>query len=601
MRVSPIAFLSATIAWTQIEAQTNEILRAPQANFIYVSLKPAGSANPFDYTLDRRASGEWSKPLKPGMLITTRQKDGVNIVLEFLNPMTNSWAASDSAVDSGVGKATASFLNAVTAQFGAIGGVSPIALPAATLTKTETTRGGSATTAITLTRAVGGSTALLSWQQWLNEGRASCFTSPEAEQRVRAQADLVEAGLYGTAKTTDAGATQAVTKTAEDYRSALFSAIAALRDASNMEALRVAVSNGKKTASDLEAADQRAREATLALNVLMQGAFKQLPKSVPSESSTQVTKTDSEAQRVSESRAAAAIDSAKQISPQSILQLFETRKPDDENLRKQIAAQIDSALKKAADIAAEASAKAQAANCESFQRYSAATLQSVTSEANDLLVKRSTVVRELRNVLGSVERLLATVRSTDNDFPLGTFLPNESSDRVVCISVQKRDVSVDNERVTVTDQSLVRSCIRLSKSKSLVFEVAPGIAYSTIRYSRYGTAAGLVGKATDDIQHSVPVVMLNILPSASDGRVIGQIGVGSTRDYPAFLMGVGARFSNVVDWSLTAGAIWSWDRFLKTLKAGDAVSGTAAIDSDIGYELRSRPSAYIGLQIGIPE
>ncbi len=156
--------------------------------------------------------------------------------------------------------------------------------------------------------------------------------------------------------------------------------------------------------------------------------------------------------------------------------------------------------------------------------------------------------------------------------------------------------------VSVTTGDPIRTSFVVTKGHAVVPEFAVGVIATNIAYARFGTGTlngqTVVARAADDRQNSAAVAMLNIVPSWTDGLLIGQVGVGTSKDYPLVLVGGGIRMTTPVNWSLTFGGVFTWQQQLTKLSINDPVAGTAAVQSDLSYRLLPRPAFYVGLLYG---
>jgi hypothetical protein len=140
-----------------------------------------------------------------------------------------------------------------------------------------------------------------------------------------------------------------------------------------------------------------------------------------------------------------------------------------------------------------------------------------------------------------------------------------------------------------------------------VREVIAGVAYTGLRFPKYGTATDSAGvqrvasAGEDDIKRLNFNVMVNyVYYSANTNlRPLLQVGIGASVTQPVLLCGGGFRFSlpkgNAI--TITGGIAFAWIQTLDKLKIGDQVSGTAQIQSDLKYEFNSKPQPYLGIQL----
>jgi hypothetical protein len=241
-------------------------------------------------------------------------------------------------------------------------------------------------------------------------------------------------------------------------------------------------------------------------------------------------------------------------------------------------------------------------DCLNFARYSNNVFTTFTNQAKDRLDARDKVVADLTDLRDKVQILVnEEVEDTYNYFRVMNVGIPPGKTKDVTLVLKERDVNTDNEILTVSDKGESKITFRVEERESLVLEFAPGIAYTSVHYPKYGTSGvgsgTVVASAGDDIQHEAAVGMLNIIPNVGYGltHVIGQIGIGTGKNYPLLLAGAGVRFLSPIEFSLTTGAAWSWAHQLTKLKLQDPVDGTAVIESDLTWQIQ-KPKLYVAAQ-----
>lgn len=241
-------------------------------------------------------------------------------------------------------------------------------------------------------------------------------------------------------------------------------------------------------------------------------------------------------------------------------------------------------------------------DCLNFARYSNNVFTAFTNQAKDRLDARDKVVTDLSDLRDKVQTLVnEEVEDTYNYFRVMNVGIPPGKTKDVTLILKERDVNTDNEMLTVTDKGESKITFRVEERESLVLEFAPGVAFTSVHYPKYGTSAvgsgTVVASAGDDIQHEAAVGMLNMIPNVGYGltHLIGQIGLGTGKNYPLLLAGAGVRFLSPIEFSLTTGAAWSWAHQLTKLKLQDPVDGTAAIESDLTWQIQ-KPKLYVAAQ-----
>ncbi len=534
----------------RVNAQPMEQLRAPEAEFIVLGLQGTSQKAEIVYTLDRGATGRFTKPLRSGMYIASKQGTGVNVMLDYLNPITTSWSLTDSTAVSAVSAASSAFFAAAASLVNSLGGAAGSGGSGTGNTSVYRSSYGSRTRTFALAASGTGSLALISFRNLVNSG---CLVDSTQRKALDNQVARLDSVLYVRKQGKRAERRGVQDSVASDwlssvaYRDSLVAAMRQLTTASNMDELRRAIKNGTTIALLLENTDAKAREILIEL-----------------------TKSTSSAIEALEDNAL----SKKQIDDLKA------------NLKQGDSAKVSNAL--------------LPLQCAGIKRQAQLHLDLIDVESSEVLARRTELIGQLNSLLTSTTDLLNGVSPGDSEFTLGTFIPDEDHDRSICITIQRKNVDLNADEFSVTDLPESKTCFRLVRSSDVVFEVAPGVAFTRLGYSQYGTADGKVAQAMDEIQRVIPTVMLNILPRATSGKVIGQLGIGSGDLAPVLLAGTGVRFTSRPSWTLSLGAIWSMNRYLKTLSVGDPVDGTAAVLGDVGREIRGKPGFYIAMQVGLP-
>jgi hypothetical protein len=139
------------------------------------------------------------------------------------------------------------------------------------------------------------------------------------------------------------------------------------------------------------------------------------------------------------------------------------------------------------------------------------------------------------------------------------------------------------------------------------FAVEPGVGavFGTIKAPKYGTGMNSEGKlvikkAADSTVSVSPSILLNFVCRCNMGLLAPmlQIGAATSPSLPAVLVGGGLRLWGLGSGHLAIGGglMHGWVKDLKTLKVDDVVTGTAAIESDLGYTAEPKRGAYFVIQ-----
>jgi hypothetical protein len=245
--------------------------------------------------------------------------------------------------------------------------------------------------------------------------------------------------------------------------------------------------------------------------------------------------------------------------------------------------------------------------CANFKNYTAGTFTALKNDADGLLVARTKLAADLRAMQGKLDTLLMDVPAGENMFKL-VHVPIELGKvQDVTLTMRQRQVNVTDGKLTVTDGSEVTTKFRVSEYQLLHLEFGVGPVLLNLRYPKFGTRTSgdsvFVSDAGEERQRAAAVGMLNIIPNIGvlgAARLMGQVGIGTGRDYPLILIGGGLRLlRGSTPLSVSVGRVWGWRRELKTLTPGRLISGSAELEKDLEYRLDASPNLFFGFQLGL--
>ncbi len=240
--------------------------------------------------------------------------------------------------------------------------------------------------------------------------------------------------------------------------------------------------------------------------------------------------------------------------------------------------------------------------CKSFATFSHATVVNFAQEAASILAGREKAVTAL-NALN--EQLKGTLSRTEGDyFFVSRVAAPDGKISDVSLAVKRRDrAATPQDPFASVERKTSTATFRVRPEQSVALEFALGVvALGNIEYAKFGTATvggqTVVGPAGADRQYSTPVALLNLVGMFRRAPIspMLQFGVGSGKNYPMLLAGVGVRFTRFAEeFSLTGGFAFPFVRRLQELKVGDPVSGTADLEKDLKIGL-GRRGFYLGIQ-----
>lgn len=185
---------------------------------------------------------------------------------------------------------------------------------------------------------------------------------------------------------------------------------------------------------------------------------------------------------------------------------------------------------------------------------------------------------------------------------------NQGKTKSVTITVNQDGFKLTDSKDIVAEEkkTLYTRTLRLTRFKRWIFEAASGIAFTTLKYPKFGTGTDEAGNTivTDAGEENFKRLNLtamfnwNYYIPKSNVHPFFQIGLGANAEYPALLTGLGLRIGsdNGSHFAISGGFASSWIKTLNKLKIGDKVSGTAELEKDISHEFKWPLKQYIGIQ-----
>jgi hypothetical protein len=222
-------------------------------------------------------------------------------------------------------------------------------------------------------------------------------------------------------------------------------------------------------------------------------------------------------------------------------------------------------------------------------------LQKATSDLSDLLTKDYAEPSKWTGT-GST------------DFIVGSQIkPTFDKMQNVTVKITSANLKVDaiTSVLSIDQQAAGTAIFSVRRYSVLVPEVGVGVVVGTLKTPVYGTGKNAAGQIivaqTDTKSLSVnPTILANFVCRCEGGLLAPmlQIGVATSKDLPAILLGGGLRLFGLGkgDVALGGGAMFGWYKDLQKLKVGDVVTGTSDINSDLGYIATPKVGGYISIQ-----
>jgi hypothetical protein len=163
-----------------------------------------------------------------------------------------------------------------------------------------------------------------------------------------------------------------------------------------------------------------------------------------------------------------------------------------------------------------------------------------------------------------------------------------------------------NTAAISTDQQLGATVtFNVRKYAILTAEVGVGAVFGSITVPQYGTSTNssgqtVVARVSSSSVSVNPTILTNFVCRCNTGLLTPmlQIGAAASKTLPAILVGGGVRLFGLGkgDVALGGGAMFAWYKDLQKLHVGDVVTGTQAIQSDLGFSSAPKIGGYVAIQ-----
>lgn len=242
--------------------------------------------------------------------------------------------------------------------------------------------------------------------------------------------------------------------------------------------------------------------------------------------------------------------------------------------------------------------------CTAVRVYSRRVFEGFAVRGSSVVLKRTGLVAEMRAVVKEIRDRVGTVKAEDIGFVIGEVAPASGKRVLATVTVSRRDVVVRADHVSSEAGKSVSTTFEVMEHQSLVTELSPGVAYSPVAFPRFATndtgGGHVIVDAGEYRPNTIVMEMLNLIPNAGWSgftRLMGQLGLGITKEAAVVLVGGGIRFTQPARFVLSFGALFPFVQELKEgVRVGDAIAGEAALEEKVQRVLGRRPSFYIGIQ-----
>jgi hypothetical protein len=188
---------------------------------------------------------------------------------------------------------------------------------------------------------------------------------------------------------------------------------------------------------------------------------------------------------------------------------------------------------------------------------------------------------------------------------IGEVRPDSSTMRHITVTVDSINaVDTGTGALFTTTKNLGSQTFDVRQFSRFAPEIGAGAVFATVRQPKYGTAQRngqtVVARVSDSSVSINPTVLVNFVCRCVTGplRPMVQIGAVASKDTPGILTGAGFRLFTLGNGGVAVGggAMFGWVKDLKTLQPGQVVSGTAAIEADLGFRTKPDIGGYFTIQ-----
>lgn len=242
--------------------------------------------------------------------------------------------------------------------------------------------------------------------------------------------------------------------------------------------------------------------------------------------------------------------------------------------------------------------------CPVVRMYSQRVFEGFVARGTPVVSQRTALVSEMRLVVKEIRDRLGSASAEDIGFVIGQVTPTSGKRVSATVTVTRRDVAVRTDHLSSEAGKSVSATFEVMEHQSVITQLSPGVAYSPVVFPRFATndttGGHVIVDAGDYRPNTIVMEMLNLIPNTGWSgftRLVGQIGLGVTKEAAVALVGGGIRFTQPTPFVVSFGALFPFIQALKDgVHVGDAIAGEAALVDNVQRVLGRRPSFYVGIQ-----
>jgi hypothetical protein len=173
------------------------------------------------------------------------------------------------------------------------------------------------------------------------------------------------------------------------------------------------------------------------------------------------------------------------------------------------------------------------------------------------------------------------------------------------VTVKVVNIAFDLNSTSLDQSAAGSATFSVREYSSLTPEIGVGAVFGTVTAPVYGTAQNAAGQTIVEKKPNAsvainPTVLVNFVCRCGTGLLtpMAQIGAVVSKTTPGILMGGGIRLFGLSkgDVAIGGGAMFAWVKDLQTLKVGDVVTGTNAINTDLSFNGSPKVGGYFAIQ-----
>lgn len=221
--------------------------------------------------------------------------------------------------------------------------------------------------------------------------------------------------------------------------------------------------------------------------------------------------------------------------------------------------------------------------------------------------KKIELITTLVNYLKQLQKWFKSSDKNDGFYKLKTVDDlKRDSIQVLTIKIINKVLIYNKDKTQLTlkkEGDEINNTLNFEKFRRFIPEVRAAVVFTDLLFPKFGTEINendeqVLVAAGDEKFNKINVgIMINFNYNLGDDELVPffQLGIGPSKKFPILFSGLGIRIND--NFMLSLGGAWTWINELSSLKIGDVVSGTAAIESDQAFKFSTSPKLYLSFQV----